>query len=188
MTYFPRSNPRTPPILKSLGIFLMAIALVGCSTTPEAQRCMDSTPRASSDRWACLNNASAEAKAREQQSQYFAAQRQVEQMRAASESQCRGYGFTAGTSAFAQCVMQVDMAKRAALDQQRQAEQLRSQRYSQCKLVESQAWLSSGPSFFEALPQVKAAFQNCMAGIPPPPKLEVFCSRIGRDEVRCSSR
>jgi hypothetical protein len=175
-------------MLKSLGVLLITIILVGCSTTPEAQRCIDSTPRASSERWGCLNNASAEARAREQQNQYFAVQQQIEQMRTAAESQCRGYGFTPGTTPFAQCVMQIDTAKRAAFDQQKQAEQLRSQRYSQCKLIESQAWLSSGPSFFEALPQVKAAFDNCMAGIPPPPKLEVFCSRIGRDEVKCSSR
>jgi hypothetical protein len=184
--YLPQS--KNPIMFKSFWGLLLAITLVGCSTTPEVQRCIDSTPRASSDRWACLNNANVEAKAREQQNQYFAAQRQIEQMRTAAESQCRGYGFAPGTTPFAQCVMQIDMAKRAAFDQQRQAEQLRSQRHSQCRLVQSQAWLSSGPSFFEALPQVSAAFDNCMAGIPPPPKLEVFCSRIGRDEVRCSSR
>ena len=168
---------------------LIVSVLAGCSTTPEEQRCIDRTPNASSERWACLNKASVEAKAREQQNQYFAAQQQIQQMRTAAESQCRGYGFAQGTTPFSQCVMQIDTAKRAAFDQQKQTEQLRAQRYSQCKLVESQAWLSgSSSNFFDALPQVKAAFDNCMAGIPPPPKLEVFCSRIGRDEVRCSSR
>lgn len=35
-----------------------------------------------------------------------------EQRRAADEAQCRGYGFRAGTDAFANCLMRIDLERR----------------------------------------------------------------------------
>jgi hypothetical protein len=166
---------------------LIVSVLAGCSLLPEAeQRC---TWSANGYVQTCTGTPQPNSESsRRQVAEYERARQLAAQIRSDADRQCAGYGFVSGTTPFAQCVMQIDTAKRAAVETMQQAQRQRDQRYSQCKRVESQAWLSSGPNFFESLPQVKAAFDNCMAGIPPPPKLEVFCSRIGRDEVRCSSR
>jgi hypothetical protein len=103
--------------------------------------------------------------------------------------QCAGYGFVSGTTPFAQCVMQIDIAQRAALEKRQQAERLRSQRYSQCKLEEVQIWLEpGGGDFFQTATRVQRRFESCMAGLPPPPSIDVLCNRVGRDQISCSSR
>lgn len=113
----------------------------------------------------------------------------VDPIRAEAESQCSGYGFVRGTSAFAQCILQVDMARRSALEQREQLTQAREQRFRQCKFEEARNWVEPGNGdFFENAVRVRQRFESCMAGIPPPPKIEIVCNRIGRDDIRCSSR
>lgn len=166
---------------------LTALLSAGCALLPGAEQC---TYSAGGYVQTCTGNAQPNLdEARRRQAEYDRSRQQVVEIRSNADRQCAGYGFTPGTTPFAQCVMQVDTAQRLAMERQQQAERQRAQRHSQCKLEEAQMWLEpGGGNFFETAARVRRRFEGCMAGLPPPPKIEVICSRISRDDVRCSGR
>lgn len=167
---------------------LIASALAGCSLLPGAEQC---TYSAGGYVQTCMGNAQPNlGEARRRQAEYDRSVQQAAQIRSDADRQCAGYGFVSGTTPFAQCVMQIDTAQRSAMERQQQAERQRAQRYSQCKLEEAQMWFEPGSDGFglEKVQRIRRRFESCMAGLPPPPKIEVICSRISRDDVRCSSR
>jgi len=121
----------------------------------------------------------------------------VEQIRRAeanrmsnNENQCHSYGFTKGSVPFSQCLMKLDTAQQEAQAKQRQVDAQRSQLQSQCLLVQSQVYAAPTRtgSFWESQNNASAAYNNCMAGLPPPRQINVICSRQGRDQVFCSSQ
>jgi hypothetical protein len=167
---------------------LTALLSAGCALLPGSEQC---TYSAGGYVQTCTGNAQPNLdEARRRQAEYDRSRQQVVEIRSNADRQCAGYGFTPGTTPFAQCVMQVDTAQRSAIERQQQAERQRAQRYSQCKLEEAQMWFEPGSDGFglEKVQRIRRRFEGCMAGLPPPPKIEVICSRISRDDVRCSSR
>lgn len=94
------------------------------------------------------------------------------------ESRCRGYGFQQNTPQFSQCVMQVDQSARQALA----ANKAREEQESRCQLAQAQACLSAGRS------DCFQAYNNCMAGIPPPQPVNLICRRDAHDQVVCSNQ
>lgn len=134
----------------SLLITAIAIAgLAGCSTREQRQREV----------------------AQRAQAQIAAA----ESIRSGLENRCRGYGFQPGTTAFAQCLMQLDQA----LQQVAAAQAARKEMERRCALAEAQGYLAPTRtgSFAESQQLASAAYSRCMAGLPPPPQLNVICRR-----------
>jgi membrane protease subunit (stomatin/prohibitin family) len=128
-----------------LALLITAIAiagLAGCSTREQRQREV----------------------AQRAQAQIAAA----ESMRSGLENRCRGYGFQPGTTAFAQCLMQMDqLASQAAA-----AQQARKQQEGRCADIQAQACLTPGRR------DCFTAYQTCMAGLPPAPQLQnIICRR-----------
>ena len=82
------------------------------------------------------------------------------------ESQCSQYGFQKGTDAFAQCLMQVDIAQRQ-VNAERQA---RANRENSCQMAKANAYLqpTRTGNFFESQQLADQTYNNCMAGLPPP--------------------
>ncbi len=124
---------------------------------------------------------------------YAEQQRQAEQRRATEErlrrtveTRCRGYGFAPQTTAFSQCLMQLDQAFRQAA----MALQARRNLESQCESARGQTLLMPTPTgnFGEALQRGNAAYSACMAGLPPPPSMNFVCQRQSPDQVYCFSR
>jgi 1,6-anhydro-N-acetylmuramate kinase len=124
---------------------------------------------------------------------YAEQQRQAEQRRATEErlrqavqARCRGYGFEPQTTAFSQCAMQLDQAFRQAA----MALQARRNLESQCESARGQTLLMPTPtgSFGEAMQRGNAAYNACIAGLPPPPSMNFMCQRQGRDQVYCFSQ
>jgi len=116
-----------------------------------------------------------------------ALQRGVEARRQASlDIRCREYGFELRTPGFAQCMMKLDLAER-------QAAQALSQRKvleSRCGLAETQGWLAptATGSFGEGAQRAAAAYNACMAGLPPPRSTNIICQRQGPNDVYCFSQ
>jgi hypothetical protein len=166
---------------------LIASVMAGCALLPGAEQC---TYSAGGYVQTCMGNAQPNlGEARRKPAEYDRSIQQATQIRSDADRQCAGYGFVSGTTPFAQCVMQIDIAQRAALERRQQVERLRSQRYSQCKLEEGQMWLEPGRGdFFQTATRVRQRFESCMAGLPPPPSIDVICNRVSRDQISCSSR
>jgi hypothetical protein len=182
--------------LTSISLFsLFASLLAGCALLPEAEQ--QSVPEQqctyspSGHVRTCMGTPQPNSGgARRQVTENERSRQLAAQIRSDADRQCAGYGFVSGTTPFAQCVMQIDTAQRSAMERQQQAERQRAQRYSQCKLEEAQMWFEPGSEGFGLgkVQRIQRRFEGCMAGLPPPPKIEVICSRISRDDVRCSSR
>ena len=88
-------------------------------------------------------------------------------------SQCRGYGFKDGTTAFSNCLMQLDQANK----QLEQAKLERQRLEAKCNYAEAQGWLAPTRTgnFFEGAQNAAAYRNNCLAGLPPP-KNSVTCN------------
>jgi hypothetical protein len=99
-----------------------------------------------------------------------------------AESQCDGYGFQKGTNAYAQCMMQIDIAQKQA-NMQRQE---RANREYQCQMAKANAMLQPGRTgnFFEGLQFSTQTYNNCMAGLPPPSSGLINCHKSG-DNITC---
>jgi hypothetical protein len=122
--------------------------------------------------------------AQEQRAQVV--QRGVEARRQASlDIRCRGYGFELGTTGFAQCMMKLDQAERQTANAQSQRRELESR----CELAKAQGLLAptATGSFGESAQRGAAAYNACMAGLPPP-VTRVICQRQGQNEVYCFSQ
>jgi len=127
------------------------------------------------------------------QQQYAQEQRKKAELRAAAEQrqreiegQCRNYGFEPRTTAFSQCLMQLDQAQRqvALAFSQRKAQE------SRCEFARSQGLLAPTRTgnFVESLQRGNEAYSACMAGLPPPRSMNIVCQRQGRDQVQCFSQ
>jgi hypothetical protein len=115
-----------------------------------------------------------------------AEQRAVNQQQQVSlEARCRGYGFELKTPGFAQCMMKLDQADR----QTAQAQSQRRELESRCELAQAQGLLAptSTGSFGESAQRGAAAYNACMAGLPPP-ATRVICQRQGPNEAYCFSQ
>ena len=156
-----------------LKIWLTCLALLllcSCATSPEER-------------------ARKEAEARRAESARVEAERRFEaQRRGKIDSQCRSYGFSPGTTPFSECVMKIDVAEREVTKQRVIAAVQQEQRVSQCKMVEAQAWLTPGLSFADGAARASSALQNCMAGLPPPPNINLTCMKVGANQVECNQR
>lgn len=107
----------------------------------------------------------------------------AENLHRAIEGKCRAYGFQPGTNAFASCVMQLDQLSQ----QQIAANRARAQQESNCMAAMGQGFLAPTQtgSFGEGLGRASSAYQNCMAGLPPPRSTNIICTRQGSDSVYC---
>lgn len=115
-----------------------------------------------------------------------AVQRGVEARRQASlDISCRGYGFELGTAGFAQCMMRLDQAERQTAQIQSQRRELESR----CELARAQGLLAPTATggFGESVQRGTAAYNACMAGLPPP-VTRVICQRQGANEAYCFSQ
>lgn len=104
-------------------------------------------------------------------------------MRTAVENKCLGYGFEKGTTAFASCVMQIDLlTQRIVSERNRQSEM-----ESRCSIARAQGYIAPTASgnFGESLANANDAYANCMAGLPPSRPVNVICQRQERDRVYC---
>jgi hypothetical protein len=112
-------------------------------------------------------------------------QRAFTPMEAALEARCRGYGFESQSAGIAQCMLQLDQAERQAAQAQSQRKELESR----CGLAEAQGWLAptATGSFGEGAQRAAAAYNACMAGLPPP-VTRVICQRQGANEAYCFSQ
>ena len=139
---------------------VFAISLITACTTPEQRY--------------------AQERQRQAQQQAAMAQRQ-----ASLEARCRGYGFELKTTGFAQCTMKLDQADR----QTAQAQSQRRELESRCELAQAQGLLAptSTGSFGESAQRGAAAYNACMAGLPPP-VTRVICQRQGPNEAYCFSQ
>ena len=110
----------------------------------------------------------------------------AEQRQRALEGQCRNYGFEPRTTAFSQCLMQLDQAQRQAALALRQSEA----QESQCELARSQGLLAPTRtgSFGESLQRGNEAYSACMAGQPVPKSKNIICQRQGPNDVYCFSQ
>jgi hypothetical protein len=124
---------------------------------------------------------------------YAQEQRKQAELRAAAaqkqralEGQCRSYGFEPRTTAFSQCLMQLDQAQRQAALAQRQSQA----QESQCELARSQGLLAPTRtgSFGESLQRGNEAYNACMAGQPAPRSKNIICQRQGPNDVYCFSQ
>jgi hypothetical protein len=108
------------------------------------------------------------------------------------QNQCRGYGFQLGTTAMANCVMQIDLAHNQLQKQQQQADAAYNQKLQQCRSMWGQGLgqpTMSG-SFGESLGNANTAYRNCMAGMPAAPT-QVICHKSPNpqvDYVYCTTR
>jgi hypothetical protein len=130
-------------------------------------------------------------RARIEEEAKLAAERQKEyQRRAAIESQCLSYGFSKGTVSFSECVMKIDVAQKEAAARQSQINQQRAQLESQCDYIKGQAYLAPTRTgnFWESNNNAMAAYNNCMAGLPPPRSVNVICNRQGSNQIACFSQ
>jgi len=121
----------------------------------------------------------------------LAAERQKEYQRmAAIENQCSSYGFVKGAVSFSECVMRIDIAQKEAAARQSQINQQRAQLESQCDYVKGQAYLAPTRTgnFWESNNNAMAAYNNCMAGLPPPRSINVICNRQGSNQIACFSQ
>ena len=121
-----------------------------------------------------------------QERQRQAVERAALAQRVASlDARCRGYGFELRTTAFAQCVMKLDQADRQVAQAQSQRKELESR----CGLAKAQGWLAptATGSFGEGAQRATAAYNACMAGLPPP-VTRVICQRQGANEAYCFSQ
>jgi hypothetical protein len=94
---------------KTLLVFIAitTVVLTGCGSSPrspEAEQCMRSTERMSSDRWNCLTEASRQSEARTIQQQRN--NREVEELHSLRR-RCDGFGFRNGTPEYSQCLMKL---------------------------------------------------------------------------------
>ena len=97
-------------------------------------------------------------------------------------SQCDSYGFQKGTNAYAQCLMQIDIAQR-----QMNAEiQARANRQFSCQMAKANAYLqpTRTGNFFESQQFADQTYNNCMAGLPPPRSGIINCHKSG-DDISC---
>ena len=110
----------------------------------------------------------------------------AEQRQRALQGRCRGYGFELKTPGFAQCMMKLDQAERQAA----QAQSQRKEQESRCGLAEAQGWLAptATGSFGESAQRATAAYNACMAGLPPPRSTNIICQRQGPNDVYCFSQ
>ena len=149
---------------------LALLLLCSCATSPEER-------------------ARQQAEARRAESARVEAERRFEaQRRVKIDNQCRSYGFSPGTTPFSECVMKIDVAEREVTKQRTIAAVQQEQRVSQCKMVEAQAWLTPGLNFADGAAKASSAFQNCMAGLPPPPNINLTCMKVGANQVECNQR
>lgn len=131
---------------------------------------------------ACTTPEQRYAQERQRQAQQQAA---MAQRQASLEARCRGYGFELKTTGFAQCMMKLDQADR----QTAQAQSQRKELESRCELAEAQGWLAptTTGSFGEGAQRAAAAYNACMAGLPPP-VTRVICQRQGPNDAYCFSQ
>lgn len=131
---------------------------------------------------ACTTPEQRYAQERQRQAQQQAA---MAQRQASLEARCRGYGFELKTPGFAQCMMKLDQADR----QTAQAQSQRRELESRCELAQAQGLLAptSTGSFGESAQRGAAAYNACMAGLPPP-ATRVICQRQGPNEAYCFSQ
>jgi len=130
-------------------------------------------------------------RARIEEEAKLAAERQKEyQRRAAIENQCLSYGFSKGAVSFSECVMKIDVAQKEAAARQSQINQQRAQLESQCDYIKGQAYLAPTRTgnFWESNNNAMAAYNNCMAGLPPPRSVNVICNRQGSNQIACFSQ
>lgn len=99
------------------------------------------------------------------------------------EGRCTGYGFKPNTTAFSQCLMQLDQAQRQAelALEQRQAQE------SRCGYARAQGLLAPTRtgSFVESVQRGEDAYNACMAGLPPLRGTNIICQRQGRNGFNC---
>jgi hypothetical protein len=98
------------------------------------------------------------------------------------QSQCQVYGFQKGTNAFAQCLMQIDIAQRQA-DIEKQSRVKLEQR---CELARANGFTQQTRTgnFVENLQLATQAYNNCIAGLPPPKSGLINCNVSGNN-VTC---
>jgi hypothetical protein len=132
---------------------------------------------------ACTTPEQRYAQERQKQAQLQAA---MAQRQASLEARCRGYGFELRTTAFAQCLMKLDQAEQQAESQKKQRAELESR----CEFAKAQGWLAptTTGSFGEGAQRAAAAYNACMAGLPPPTSTRVICQRQGPNDVYCFSQ
>ena len=160
-------------VINFLIIMTLVFLLSACGLTPEARALR------------------AEQQRREQLAKIEAERQQEARRKAAIENQCKAYGFAQGTTPYSQCLMKIDAAQQAAAARQAEIAQQRAQLESQCSMIRAQAWQAPTQtgSFFEGLNNSNAAYNNCMAGLPPPPqRLNVICNKQGLDQIYCFSQ
>jgi hypothetical protein len=99
-----------------------------------------------------------------------------------AKNQCEGYGFQSGTNAFAQCLMQIDMTQRQ-IDAENQA---RANLSRKCELARANGFNQQTRTghFVESLQLANQAYDNCMAGLPPPKSGLINCSKSG-ENITC---
>jgi len=164
------NNPKIG-INKILAI-LCLVALSSCAVSPEER-------------------ARRAERARIEEEAKLAAERQKEYQRmAAIENQCSSYGFVKGAVSFSECIMKIDIAQKEAAARQSQINQQRAQLESQCDYVKGQAYWAPTRTgnFLERPNNAMAAYNNCMAGLPPPRSVNVICNRQGSNQIACYSQ
>ena len=82
------------------------------------------------------------------------------------------------------------IAQKEAAARQNQINQQRAQLESQCDYVKGQAYLAPTRTgnFWESNNNAMAAYNNCMAGLPPPRSVNVICNRQGSNQIACFSQ
>jgi hypothetical protein len=128
----------------------------------------------------CASKEQRAAQERERQARIKAA---AENLHRAIEGKCRSYGFQHGTNAFSSCVMQLDLISQETIA----ASRARAQQEANCSAAMGQGFLAPTRTggFGESLGHASAAYQNCMAELPPQRSRNVICTRQGKDEVHC---
>jgi hypothetical protein len=162
-------------------MYILAICFCfgGCTTSPQEERCISTTQRMSSERWDCL------AAARKSDEQKVQNQRDSA-IRRSLDRKCVGFGFEPSTTAFSNCLMQLDLQLRSALAAKKSREEL----VERCELARLQAFAAPSRSggAGEALQNANDAFERCMAGLPPAKSLNIICTRQEKDRVYCFSQ
>ena len=174
-------------------IIVSTLMLSGCAgkvSQRHKNECFRSTAPMSMARISCLQDGARATAEDERRERALMLQRQEAQRRVDIEKQCEGYGFKKQSTAFSQCVMQIDVAQRAVKERQAKLDQERAQRESSCKLLQAQAYLAPTRtgSFAESNDKAMAAYSNCMAGLPPQQSLNVICNKQGKDQLYCFSQ